>query len=135
MLKIWKIHRKSRIKPMQVLFCKYFRNESSDLHENYYPMCLSVKFHEDPCINTRVWVMNSHVHILSQLCAFTTLARAFMHVSSWNLKLKHTRYEDMKIWAFVAEIFAKQYWRLLNPYFSMYFSYFQHFSIKVPSKF
>ena len=32
-LKICKIHRKSRIKQTSVLFCKYLANESSDLHE------------------------------------------------------------------------------------------------------
>ena len=32
-LKICKIHRKSRIRQTTVLFCKYLANESSDLHE------------------------------------------------------------------------------------------------------
>ena len=32
-LKIWKIHRKLRIKQTSVLFCKYLSNESSDLYE------------------------------------------------------------------------------------------------------
>ena len=41
----------------------------------------------------------------------------------------------MKIQAFVAEIFAKQYWCLLNPLFSMHFAYFHNLSIKVPPNF
>ena len=41
----------------------------------------------------------------------------------------------MKIRVFVAEIFAKQYWRLFNPKFSMYFAYFHNLSIKVPPNF
>ena len=32
-LKIWKIHRKLRIKQTSVLFCRYLRNESFDLYE------------------------------------------------------------------------------------------------------
>ena len=32
-LKIWKRHRKLRIKQTSVLFCKYLSNESSDLYE------------------------------------------------------------------------------------------------------
>ena len=40
----------------------------------------------------------------------------------------------MKIQAFVAEIFAKQYWGLFCSLFSMYFVYFQNVSIKVPTK-
>ena len=40
----------------------------------------------------------------------------------------------MKIQAFVAEIFAKQYWRLFNPKFSMHFAYFHNLSIKVPKE-
>ena len=43
---------------MSVLFCKYLRNESSDLHEifmvvNHYLVSLCFKFHEDLCINAR----------------------------------------------------------------------------------
>ena len=38
----------------------------------------------------------------------------------------------MKIRAFVAEIFAKQYWRLFNPKFSMHLAYFHNLSIIVP---
>ena len=41
----------------------------------------------------------------------------------------------MKIRALVGEIFAKQYWHLFNPKFSMYLAYFQNLSFRVPSKF
>ena len=70
-----------------ILFCKYLRNQSSDVHEfyvevNYYLVTLNFKFHEDPCTNARAPVINARVHVLSRVRAFTTRARAFMHGSS-----------------------------------------------------
>ena len=82
-LKICKIHRKSRIKQSSVLFYKYLANQSSDLHVvvNYYFVNLSLKFHEDLCINACTPVVNSRAHISSRGRAFTTRARAFVHGS------------------------------------------------------
>ena len=40
----------------------------------------------------------------------------------------------IKIRALVAEIFAKQYWRLFNPKFSMYFAYFHKLCSKMSEK-
>ena len=144
-LKICKIHRKSRIRQTTVLFCKYLANESSDLHEilcggqllscelkfkiswryvhkcehtsckracarfiasarvydsygsnkcqycfanisptkaliimkfcvvvNYYLVSLSLKFHEDPCINVCTPVVNACAHVSSRVRVFTT---------------------------------------------------------------
>ena len=48
---------------------------------NYYLVTLSLKFHEDLCINARTPVVNARAHVLSRLRAFTTRARAFMHKS------------------------------------------------------
>ena len=70
-----------------ILFCKYLRNGSSDLYEilglvNYYFVSLSLKFHEDPRVNARTWVVNARAHVLSLVHAFTTLSHAFGHISS-----------------------------------------------------
>ena len=39
---------------------------------NYYLVSLSLKFHEDPCINVRTPVVNARAHVLSRVRAFTT---------------------------------------------------------------
>ena len=39
---------------------------------NHYLVSLNLKFHEDRCTNARARVVNAHVHVLSQVCAFTT---------------------------------------------------------------
>ena len=91
-LKRCKIHWKLRIKQIPVLFCKYLRNESSDLYMvvNYYLVSLFLKFHEDPCINARAWVANARAHVLSRVCALMTPVRTFVHGSPWNLKVVFT---------------------------------------------
>ena len=66
---ICKIDWKLRIKQTQVLFCKYLRNESSDLHEISYggqllSLSLSFKFHGDSCINACTQVVNVPAHVL-----------------------------------------------------------------------
>ena len=48
---------------------------------NYYLVHLSFKFHEDLCIDARTNVVNARAHVLSQVCAFMTHARAFVHGS------------------------------------------------------
>ena len=69
------------IKQTPVLFCKYLRNESSDLHEILYGgQILSCEdFHEDSCINARVRVVNAHARVLLRVRAFMTCAHAFVH--------------------------------------------------------
>ena len=46
---------------------------------NYYLVSLSLKFHDDPCINAPARVVNVRAHDLLQVRAFTTCARPFMH--------------------------------------------------------
>ena len=53
-----------------------------------YLMISSFKFRGDLCINERARVENAHLHVLSWVSSFTTRACAFVHRSSWNLKLK-----------------------------------------------
>ena len=67
------------IKQMPVLFCKYLRNESLDLHEILFDgqllSCeLIIKFHEDPSTNACIQIVNMRSHILSQVCEFTICA-------------------------------------------------------------
>ena len=83
-LKICKIHRKSRIRQTTVLFCKYLANESSDLHEilcggQLLSCDLKFKFHEDLCINARARVVNARTRGETCVRSFTTRVRAFMH--------------------------------------------------------
>ena len=64
-------------------FCKYLRNGSSDLYVvvNYYLVSLSLKFHEDPCLNARTPdITCTH--------AFTTCIRLFRLVTVEEQKLK-----------------------------------------------
>ena len=46
---------------------------------NYDLVSLNFEFNEDLCINARTRVINARAHILLQVCAFMTLARAFAH--------------------------------------------------------
>ena len=48
---------------------------------NYYLVNLSFKFHDDLRINASARVVNARVHVLLQVCAFMTRARAFVHGS------------------------------------------------------
>ena len=72
---------------MPVLFCKYLRNKSLDLHEILYGgqlLSCELKFQIScrsvhKCANTSV---KARAHVLSRERAFTTPARAFMHGSS-----------------------------------------------------
>ena len=69
---------------MSVLFCKYLRNQSSDLYEIFYGgQSLSrFKFHDDQCTNVRARLVNAHAHVLSRVRASTARVRAFVHGSS-----------------------------------------------------
>ena len=58
---------------------------------NYYLVSLSFKFHKNPCTNARAHVVNARTRDKTCARAFTARARAFMHESSWNLKLKLPR--------------------------------------------
>ena len=58
---------------------------------NYYLVSLSFKFHKNPCTNARAQVVNARTRDKTCARAFTARARAFMHESSWNLKLKLPR--------------------------------------------
>ena len=97
-------------------------------------------FRRDPCTPARTWGENVRTRVSSRQKArgtFRSHVRVCMHGSlrkiiwyfftiSWMKVLNF-----IKIGAFVVEIFAKQYWRLFNPSFSLYFVYFQDLSIKV----
>ena len=58
---------------------------------NYYLVSLSLKFHEDPCMNARAQVVNARANVLSRVQVFTTRVRTLIHGSSYNLKLQFTR--------------------------------------------
>ena len=93
---LWKIHWKSRIKRYQYCFAHCSGTKAWILMKfyvgvNYYLVNLSFIFHEDSCINALTRVVNTRVHVLSRVCAFTTHAHALMHGVSWNLTLKFTR--------------------------------------------
>ena len=72
---------------MPILFCKYLRNECSNLHEI---LCgcrllfckLSLKYPEDPCINVRARVVNAHIYDKTCTRMFSTRVRTFVHESS-----------------------------------------------------
>ena len=42
---------------------------------DYYLVNFDLKFHEDPCINARVHVVNTRAHVISRICVFTTRLR------------------------------------------------------------
>ena len=98
--RIWifvKIYWILRIKHMSVSFCEYICKESLDIHETLCGGQLhscEFKFRilwrsVDKCKRTSC----KHLApILSRVQALTTHVRAFVHGSSWNLKLKFTRY-------------------------------------------
>ena len=77
-----------------ILFCKYLHNGSSDPYEIFYggqSLSLSIKFHENPCLNAVAPVVNMRAYVLSLVRRFTPRTRAFLHGSSWNLILKLRR--------------------------------------------
>ena len=51
---------------------------------------IMTKKHEDLCINVSPPIVNARAHVLSRVRVFTTGARAFVHGSSYNLKVKLT---------------------------------------------
>ena len=68
-----------------ILFCKYLRNESLDLHENFYGgqlLSCELKFYEDPFTDARARVVNVRTHDKTCARTFTTRALAFMDKSS-----------------------------------------------------
>ena len=49
---------------------------------NYFLVSLSLKFHEDLCINAHTPVVKARVHVLLRVRVFMPPARAFVHGSS-----------------------------------------------------
>ena len=95
-VKIWKIHWKLMFSKSQYCFANISTTEAWILMKfymvvNWYLVSLSIKFHEDPCINAHVRVVNVRAHVLSRVHTLTTRAHAFVNGSLWNLKLKLTR--------------------------------------------
>ena len=79
---------RKNFKQTPLLFCKYLRNQSSDLHEI---LCGSQLLSYDPCINARVRVENERTHDKSCARTFTPRACLSMHGSSSNLTLTDRR--------------------------------------------
>ena len=86
-MNVAKIHRKLMIKESQ----SYFANVSTTkawifmkfyVVVYYYLVSLSVKFHDNLCINARARGVNMCAHDLLSVRAFTTHARTFIYGSS-----------------------------------------------------
>ena len=95
-VKIWKIHWKLKYSESQYCFANISAMEARIFMKfymvvNYYLESLTLKFHGYLSTNARARVVNARVHVISRVHAFTTRALAFMHGSSWNIKLKFTR--------------------------------------------
>ena len=78
------------LKTFEVWNCENMEN--TFVVVNFYLVSFSFKFHEDLYLNARARVINAHTRDKTCAHAFTTRAQAFMHESSWNLKLKLTRW-------------------------------------------
>ena len=95
-VKIWKIHWKLKYSESQYCFANISAMEARIFMKfymvvNYYLLSLSLKFHGIPCTTARARVINAHTRDKTCTRAFTTRLRAFIHGSSWNLKLNLTR--------------------------------------------
>ena len=95
-VKIWKIHGKLKYSESWYCFANISATEAQIFMKfyvgvNFYLVNLSLKFHKDPCIDTRARVVNARAHVISRMRAFTARARTFMHGSLWKLTLKFTR--------------------------------------------
>ena len=75
---------KKYIEKTPVLFCKYLRNESSDLHEilcgGQYLVGLYFKFHQDSCINARARVVKARAHVLLRFEAKLFMYSIHLHM-------------------------------------------------------
>ena len=95
-VKIWKIHWKLKYSESQYCFANISAMEARIFMKfyvvvNFYLVSLSFKFHEDPFVNARARGGNARIRDITCAHAFLTRARAFMHGSLWNFKLKLTR--------------------------------------------
>ena len=83
---------------------------------NYYLVSVDFKFHGDLCTTTCARGVNPCTR--DKKCACLQLKRVHLCTDlcdTWNLRSQDSNeLSFMKIWAFVAEIFVKQYWHLLN---------------------
>ena len=143
--KIGKIHRKLKINKRQYCFANISATKAPILMKLRTSIHKIVKnhpqiFRKDPCIHTRTWDLNvprAFCRDETRVRTFSPHVRAGVHgslrkICGWFFTILWIEISNfIKIGAFVAEIFAKQYWRLFNPYFSMYFPYFQNLSLKV----
>ena len=95
---------------------------------SYYLVNLNLKFHGDPCINMRARVVNTRMHVLSQVHAcFIMSARVYdlcmricariimkLKIQAHKIVIDH----HMKFYenpSFGCGDFAKQNWHLFNP--------------------
>ena len=130
---------------MSVLFGKYFRNQSSNLYEIWN---LCSKDSKD-ILKIFSWrSMHTRAHTRCKRARARFVARVHVYVSCacvcawiftnffwWFLTILWAQVSNfIRIEALVAEILGKQYWCLLNPWFSMYFAYFHNNSLQKPSK-
>ena len=86
-MNVAKIHRKLLVTESQFYFANISATEARIFMTffmvvKYYLENLSVKFHEDWCINARARVVSTRTHVLSRVRAFTTRAQAFIHGSA-----------------------------------------------------
>ena len=86
-MNVAKIHRKLIITENQFYFANISATKARIFMKfcvviiNYYLMSLSFKFHDDPCINKGVRVVNARTRDKSCMHTFTTSVHAFMHGS------------------------------------------------------
>ena len=95
-MNVAKIHRKLMITESQFYFANISATKARIFMKfyvvvYYYLVSLSLKFHDDTCINARAREVNPRTRDKSCARTFTPRARAFMHGSSSNLKLYLTR--------------------------------------------
>ena len=95
-VKVWKMPWKLKFSESQYYFANIYTMEARIFMKfyvvvNYYLVNLSLKFHKDPCKTARARVLNAHTCDITCTRAFMTRARASVHRSPWNLKIKLTR--------------------------------------------
>ena len=132
-----------------VPFSKYLHNQSSNLCEIWDLFHKIVKnylliFCKDLCTHARTQGKNMRTRISSRQKAGThtfmplvgTCVHGSLQILFWSFFTILWIYVSnfIKIWAFVAEIFAKRYWLSRVHQFSMYFPYFHSYTPQKSSK-
>ena len=82
-VKIWKIHGKLKYSESWYCFANISATEARIFMKfyvgvNFYLVNLSLKFHKDPCIDTRARVVNARAYVISRMRTFTF---TFLHGS------------------------------------------------------